>query len=57
METSSTILILGLIALTALVIFFVIRNKKDKKVMMQKFIQEDEGFILADHDTEDNSSV
>lgn len=54
METNLLILIPGLIAMIALTVFFVIRNQKDNKEFMRKLIQEDEGSIPSQHDTEVN---
>lgn len=51
METNWLILLVGLIALTALIVFFVIRNQKVKKMLMQELIQKNDGFIPAEHDT------
>jgi preprotein translocase subunit YajC len=56
MEPKLIILIPGLVAMIALIIFFVLRNQKDKKEFMRKLIQEDEVAIMSRHDTEVNSA-
>jgi len=52
MEPNMIILIPGLAAMIALIIFFVLRNQKDRNEFMQKLIQEDEGSITSQHDIE-----
>jgi preprotein translocase subunit YajC len=54
MEPNLIILIPGFIAMIALIIFFVLRNQKDRKEFMQQLIKEDEGSITSEHDTEVN---
>lgn len=48
------ILIPGLISMIALIIFFVLRNQKDRKEFMQKLINENEGAITSENNTEVN---
>ena len=52
MEPNMIILIPGLAAMIALIIFFILRNQKDRKAFMRKLIKEDEGSLALEHDTE-----
>lgn len=52
METNRLIIILVIIAVLALIAFFIKRNQKDKKDFMQELIKDDEVSIQKEHDTE-----
>lgn len=56
MEPNWIILILGLLAIIALIIFFIIRNQKDKKDLMRELIKDEEASIPKENDTEVNPS-
>jgi preprotein translocase subunit YajC len=52
MEPNWLIIILVLIALIALILFFIVRNQKDKKALMQDLIKNDELSIPKEEDNE-----
>jgi preprotein translocase subunit YajC len=54
MGPNMIILIPGLVTMIALIIFFVLRNQKDRKEFMQQLIKEDEGSIASEHNTDGN---
>lgn len=56
MEPNWLILILVLIAIIALIIFFIVRNQKDKKDFIGELIKDDEVSIQKEQDTEVDST-
>jgi hypothetical protein len=56
MEKNWLIIIIAIVAITALIIFLIIQNKKDKKALMRNLIEEDNISIPVEPDNEVDST-